>query len=136
MYPEEMVKPMRAELTQAGFQELYTAEDVEQALAKEGTTLVVVNSVCGCAARNARPGARFSLDNEKKPDHIVTVFAGVDKEAVNAAREKMFPFPPSSPCMALFKNGELVHMLERHHIEGHPAEVIAENLKEAYNENC
>lgn len=136
MYPEEMVKPMRAELTQAGFQELYTAEDVEQALAKEGTTLVVVNSVCGCAARNARPGARFSLDNEKKPDHIVTVFAGVDREAVNAAREKMFPFPPSSPCMALFKNGELVHMLERHHIEGHPAEVIAENLKEAYNENC
>lgn len=136
MYPEEMVKPMREELTLAGFQELYTAGDVEQALAKEGTTLVVVNSVCGCAARNARPGARFSLDNAKKPDHIVTVFAGVDKDAVNAAREKMFPFPPSSPCMALFKNGELVHMLERHHIEGHPAEVIAENLKEAYNENC
>jgi len=136
MYPEEMVKPMREELTLAGFQELYTAEDVEQALAKSGTTLVVVNSVCGCAARNARPGARFSLDNEKKPDQIVTVFAGVDREAVNAAREKMFPFPPSSPCMALFKDGELVHMLERHHIEGHPAEVIAENLKEAYNQNC
>lgn len=136
MYPEEMVKPMREELTLAGFQELYTAQDVEQALAKSGTTLVVVNSVCGCAARNARPGARFSLDNEKKPDQIVTVFAGVDKEAVNAAREKMFPFPPSSPCMALFKDGELVHMLERHHIEGHPAEVIAENLKEAYNQNC
>lgn len=131
-----MVKPMREELTLAGFQELYTAEDVEQALAKSGTTLVVVNSVCGCAARNARPGARFSLDNEKKPDQIVTVFAGVDREAVNAAREKMFPFPPSSPCMALFKDGELVHMLERHHIEGHPAEVIAENLKEAYNQNC
>jgi len=136
MYPEEMVKPMREELTLAGFQELYTANDVEQALAKEGTTLLVVNSVCGCAARNARPGARFSLDNEKTPDNIVTVFAGVDKDAVNAAREKMFPFPPSSPCMALFKNGELVHMLERHHIEGHPAEVIAENLKEAYNQNC
>ncbi|WP_177761271.1 BrxA/BrxB family bacilliredoxin [Flavobacterium sp. I3-2] len=136
MYPEEIVKPMREELTLAGFQELYTASDVEQALSKPGTTLVVVNSVCGCAARNARPGARFSLDNEKKPDHIVTVFAGVDKEAVNAAREKMFPFPPSSPCMALFKDGELVHMLERHHIEGHPAEVIAENLKEAYNQNC
>ncbi len=131
-----MVKPMREELTLAGFQELYTAEDVEQALAKSGTTLVVVNSVCGCAARNARPGARFSLDNDKKPDQIVTVFAGVDREAVNAAREKMFPFPPSSPCMALFKDGELVHMLERHHIEGHPAEVIAENLKEAYNQNC
>jgi len=136
MYPEEMVKPMREELTLVGFQELYTAEDVEQALAKSGTTLIVVNSVCGCAARNARPGARFSLDNDKKPDQIVTVFAGVDKEAVNAAREKMFPFPPSSPCMALFKDGELVHMLERHHIEGHPAEVIAENLKEAYNQNC
>jgi len=136
MYPEEMVKPMREELTLAGFQELYTAEDVEQALAKSGTTLIVVNSVCGCAARNARPGARFSLDNEKKPDQIVTVFAGVDREAVNAAREKMFPFPPSSPCIALFKDGELVHMLERHHIEGHPAEVIAENLKEAYNQNC
>lgn len=136
MYPEEIVKPMREELTLAGFQELYTAADVEEVLAKPGTTLLVVNSVCGCAARNARPGARFSLDNEKKPDHIVTVFAGVDKEAVNAAREKMFPFPPTSPCMALFKNGELVHMLERHHIEGHPAEVIAENLKEAYNQNC
>nr|WP_297307167.1 BrxA/BrxB family bacilliredoxin [uncultured Flavobacterium sp.] len=136
MYPEEIVKPMREELTLAGFQELYTAADVEEILAKPGTTLVVVNSVCGCAARNARPGARFSLDNEKKPDHIVTVFAGVDKEAVAAAREKMFPFPPSSPCMALFKDGELVHMLERHHIEGHPAEVIAENLKEAYNQNC
>lgn len=136
MYPEEMVKPMREELTLAGFQELYTAADVEQALAKSGTTLLVVNSVCGCAARNARPGARFSLDNEKTPDHIVTVFAGVDKDAVTAAREKMFPFPPSSPCMALFKDGELVHMLERHHIEGHPAEIIAENLKEAYNKNC
>lgn len=127
---------MQEELTSAGFQALYTSQEVENALAKEGTTLVVVNSVCGCAARNARPGARMSLDNAKKPDHIVTVFAGVDKEAVDAAREKMFPFPPSSPSMALFKNGELVHMLERHHIEGHPAEVIAENLKEAYNEHC
>lgn len=136
MYPEEIVKPMREELTAAGFQELYTAHDVQNALGKEGTTLVVVNSVCGCAARNARPGARMSLDNTKTPTHIVTVFAGVDREAVDAAREKMFPFPPSSPSMALFKNGELVHMLERHHIEGHPAEVIAENLKEAYNEYC
>ncbi len=136
MYPEEIVKPMREELTTAGFQELYTAQDVQDALAKDGTTLVVVNSVCGCAARNARPGARMSLDNTKTPNHIVTVFAGVDREAVDAAREKMFPFPPSSPSMALFKNGELVHMLERHHIEGHPAEVIAENLKEAYNEYC
>lgn len=136
MYPEEMVRPMRAELTDAGFQELYTAEDVVNTIDQEGTTLVVVNSVCGCAARNARPGAIMSLENEKKPTRIVTVFAGVDKEAVNAAREKMFPVPPSSPSMALFKNGELVHILERHHIEGRPAELIAENLKDAYNENC
>lgn len=136
MYPEEMVKPMRAELTEAGFQELYSAEAVETALAKEGTTLVVVNSVCGCAARNARPGAKMSLEGSKKPDHLVTVFAGLDKEAVDAARQHMFPFPPSSPSMALFKNGELVHMLERHHIEGRPAELIADNLKDAYNEFC
>jgi len=136
MYPEEIVKPMREELVAVGFQELYTAKEVEDTLSKAGTTLVVVNSVCGCAARNARPGARLSLDNEKTPDHIVTVFAGVDKDAVDAARTKMFPFPPSSPSMALFKNGELVHMLERHHIEGHPAETISENLKEAYNEYC
>ena len=134
MYPEEMVKPMRAELSDAGFQDLYSAETVEQAINKEGTTLVVVNSVCGCAARNARPGAKMSLDNAKKPSNLVTVFAGVDKEAVDKAREHMFPFPPSSPCMALFKDGELVHMLERHHIEGRPAELIAENLKDAYNE--
>jgi putative YphP/YqiW family bacilliredoxin len=136
MYPEEMVKPMRAELTDAGFQDLYSAETVEQAISKTGTTLVVVNSVCGCAARNARPGAKMSLENAKKPSNLVTVFAGVDKEAVDKAREHMFPFPPSSPCMALFKDGELVHMLERHHIEGRPAELIAENLKDAYNEFC
>jgi putative YphP/YqiW family bacilliredoxin len=136
MYPEEMVKPMRAELSDAGFQDLYSAETVEQAISKEGTTLVVVNSVCGCAARNARPGAKMSLENVKKPSNLVTVFAGVDKEAVDKAREHMFPFPPSSPCMALFKDGELVHMLERHHIEGRPAELIAENLKDAYNEFC
>lgn len=136
MYPEEMVKPMRAELSEAGFQDLYSAETVEQAISKEGTTLVVVNSVCGCAARNARPGAKMSLDNAKKPSNLVTVFAGVDREAVDKAREHMFPFPPSSPCMALFKDGELVHMLERHHIEGRPAELIAENLKDAYNEFC
>ena len=136
MYPAEIVKPMQEELTSAGFQSLHTPAEVEAAFAKEGTTLVVVNSVCGCAARNARPGAVMSLANEKKPTNIVTVFAGVDKDAVNVAREKMFPFPPSSPSMALFKNGELVHMLERHHIEGNPAEIIAENLKEAYNEHC
>ncbi|SEQ19628.1 BrxA/BrxB family bacilliredoxin [Flavobacterium urocaniciphilum] len=136
MYPEEMVRPMRAELSEAGFQDLYSAEEVKNALSKEGTTLVVVNSVCGCAARNARPGAKMSLDNAKKPSNLITVFAGVDKEAVTEAREHMFPFPPSSPCMALFKDGELVHMLERHHIEGRPAELIAENLKDAYNEFC
>ena len=136
MYPEEMVRPMQAELTVAGFQELHTAEAVENALKAAGTTLVVINSVCGCAARNARPGAKMSLDNAKKPDHLVTVFAGVDKEAVDAARQHMFPFPPSSPSMALFKDGELVHMLERHHIEGRPAEMIAENLKDAFNEFC
>ena len=136
MYPEEMVKPMRTELSEAGFQDLYSAETVEQAISKTGTTLVIVNSVCGCAARNARPGAKMSLDNAKKPSNLVTVFAGVDKEAVDKAREHMFPFPPSSPCMALFKDGELVHMLERHHIEGRPAELIAENLKDAYNEFC
>ncbi|PHX62448.1 MAG: hypothetical protein CK517_00335 [Flavobacteriales bacterium] len=136
MYPEEMVKPMRAELSDAGFQDLYSAEAVEQAISKTGTTLVVVNSVCGCAARNARPGAKMSLENVKKPSNLVTVFAGVDKEAVDKVREHMFPFPPSSPCMALFKDGELVHMLERHHIEGRPAELIAENLQDAFNEYC
>jgi putative YphP/YqiW family bacilliredoxin len=136
MYPEEIVKPMRQELVDAGFSALYTADEVEAALSKEGTTLVVVNSVCGCAARNARPGAIMSLNGEKKPAQIVTVFAGVDKDAVDAARQHMFPFPPSSPSMALFKDGELVHMLERHHIEGNPAELIAENLIDAYKEYC
>ena len=136
MYPEELVRPMRAELSDAGFKELYTADEVKNELSKEGTTLVVVNSVCGCAARNARPGAKMSLDNGKTPNNLVTVFAGVDREAVDEARAHMFPFPPSSPSMALFKNGELVHMLERHHIEGRPAEMIAENLKDAYNEYC
>ncbi|WP_282134781.1 BrxA/BrxB family bacilliredoxin [Seonamhaeicola maritimus] len=136
MYPAELVKPMREDLTNVGFEELQTPEAVEAALAKEGTTLVVVNSVCGCAAANARPGARMSLQNAKKPNNITTVFAGVDKEAVAKAREFMIPFPPSSPCMALFKDGELVHMLERHHIEGRPAELIAENLVDAYNEHC
>ncbi|MEY8849365.1 BrxA/BrxB family bacilliredoxin [Psychroserpens sp. XS_ASV72] len=136
MYPAELVKPMREDLTRVGFEELHTSEAVETALAKEGTTLVVVNSVCGCAAANARPGARMSLQNAKRPDHIVTVFAGVDREAVDTARAHMVPFPPSSPSMALFKDGELVHMLERHHIEGRPAELIAENLMDAYNEHC
>ena len=136
MYPPELVKPMREELTNIGFAQLHTPQDVTDALSKEGTTLVVINSVCGCAAANARPGARMSLQNDNKPDHLVTVFAGVDREAVDTARAQMVPFPPSSPSMALFKNGELVHMLERHHIEGRPADMIAENLKGAYNEYC
>jgi bacilliredoxin len=136
MYPEELVKPMREDLTNIGFAELHTEQDVTEALAKEGTTLMVVNSVCGCAAANARPGAQMSLQNAKTPNHLVTVFAGVDREAVDAARSQMVPFPPSSPSMALFKNGELMHMLERHHIEGRPAEMIADNLKSAYDEFC
>ena len=136
MYPAELVKPMREDLTNVGFEELQTVSDVDAAIAKKGTTLVVVNSVCGCAAANARPGARMSLQNTKRPDNLVTVFAGVDKEATDKAREYMIPFPPSSPCMALFKDGELVHMLERHHIEGRPAELIATNLIDAYNEHC
>lgn len=136
MYPAELVKPMREDLTNVGFEELHTPEGVEAALAKEGTTLVVVNSVCGCAAANARPGARMSLQNAKRPNHLVTVFAGVDREATDKARSYMIPFPPSSPSMALFKDGELVHMLERHHIEGRPAELIAENLMDAYNDHC
>jgi len=136
MYPAELVKPMRADLTNVGFEELQTAEAVDKAMEKEGTTLVVVNSVCGCAAANARPGARMSLENAKKPSNLVTVFAGVDREATDKARAHMVPFPPSSPSIALFKDGELVHMLERHHIEGRPAELIAENLMDAYNEHC
>ncbi|MEZ4875238.1 MAG: BrxA/BrxB family bacilliredoxin [Flavobacteriaceae bacterium] len=136
MYPEALVKPMREDLTKIGFTELFTADEVDEAIHQEGTTLVVVNSVCGCAAANARPGARISLQNTKTPDRLVTVFAGVDFEAVDAARALMVPFPPSSPSMALFKNGELVHMLERHHIEGRSADMIAENLKSAYDEYC
>jgi len=136
MYPAELVKPMREDLTNVGFEELHTTEAVEAAMAKEGTTLVVINSVCGCAAANARPGARMSLQNAKRPDHLVTTFAGVDKDATDKARSFMVPFPPSSPSMALFKDGELVHMLERHHIEGRPAELIAENLVDAFNEHC
>lgn len=136
MYPEELVKPMRDDLALAGFEELYTANAVEETINQDGTVLVVVNSVCGCAAANARPAAKLSLQNDKKPDRTVTVFAGVDTEAVNAARNLMIPFPPSSPSMALFRNGELVHMIERHHIEGRPAEIISENLTEAYNEFC
>lgn len=136
MYPPELVQPMKDELTSVGFEELTSAPEVTEALKREGTTLVLVNSVCGCAAANARPGAKMSLANDKKPTHLVTVFAGVDREATDKARSEMLPFPPSSPSMALFKDGELVHMLERHHIEGRPAEMISENLKGAYNEHC
>jgi len=136
MYPAELVKPMGEDLTSVGFEELQNGADVDAALAKKGTTLVVVNSVCGCAAANARPGARLSLQNAKRPDMLTTVFAGVDKEATEKARAYMMPFPPSSPSIALFKDGELVHMLERHHIEGRPAELIAENLVDAYNDYC
>ena len=136
MYPQEIVQPMRDELTAVGFKQINDVEQVEAEINASGTTLVVVNSICGCAAANARPGVRFSLDNEKVPSNLVTVFAGVDREATDAARALMVPFPPSSPSMALFKNGELVHMLERHHIEGRNADMIAENLRNAFNEHC
>ncbi len=137
MYPPELVAPMKADLTSAGYKELLTADDVDQAInAQEGTALVVLNSVCGCAAANARPAAKMALENAKVPDHLLTVFAGVDKEAVDQARKYMLPYPPSSPSMALFKDGKLVHFIERHHIEGRPAEMIAENLTAAFDEFC
>lgn len=136
MYPEEIVQPMRLELVNAGFTELHTAQEVDNILKEKGTTLIMVNSVCGCAAGSARPGTIMSLCSSKKPDNLTTVFAGVDTEATLKAREHMVPFPPSSPSIALFKDGELVHMLERHHIEGRPAEMIAENLIDAYAEYC
>ncbi len=136
MYPEELVLPMRKQLTDQGFSELKSVEDVDEMISNEGTTLVVVNSVCGCAAANARPGAITSLSNDKKPDHLTTAFAGVDLGGGGKIKYYLAPFPPSSPAIALFKNGELVHMLERHHIEGRSAEMISQNLKGAYNEYC
>ena len=136
MYPEELVYPMRKQLTDQGFDELKSIDDVENMVSNKGTTLVVVNSVCGCAAANARPGAITSLVNDKKPDHLTTVFSGVDRDAVEKVRYYLAPFPPSSPAIDLFKDGELVHMLERHHIEGRSAEMISQNLKGAYNEHC
>ena len=136
MYPADLVMPMKAELTDKGFQDLTSAEQVNDALKQPGTTLVMVNSVCGCAAGAARPGVIYSLTGDKKPDHLTTVFAGFDTEAVAEARRHFAPFPPSSPCVALFKDGELVHMLERHHIEGNPAGAIAANLQAAYEEFC
>ncbi len=136
MYPKEIVLPMKNELTSHGFEDLDTVEKVDQAMQKGGTELLVINSVCGCAAGSARPGVLLSLENDKKPEHLLTSFAGYDTDAVAKAREYLLPFPPSSPAIALFKDSELVHMLERHHIEGHSAEAIAENLKSAYEEYC
>ena len=136
MYPPELTAPMEAQLVQAGFSALHSASEVENTLKLEGTTLVVVNSVCGCAAGTARPGVIASLEGAAKPNNLATVFAGVDGEAVSKAREFMVPFPPSSPAVALFKDGQLVHMLERHHIEGRSAEMISAHLSEAYNEFC
>ena len=136
MYSEELVIPMKEELTENGFKDLTTPEQVVEALGQKGTTLLVINSVCGCSAGAARPGVLYSLTGDKKPDHLVTTFAGFDTEAVAEARKHMAPFPPSSPSIALFKDGELVHMIERHHIEGHPAGAIATNLQAAYEEFC
>jgi len=138
MYPEELVRPMRAELATIGFDELKSATEVENHLKeKKGTTLLVINSVCGCAAGTARPGVAMALDNsEKKPVNLATVFAGVDQEATAKAREYTLPFPPSSPSIALFKDGELVHFVERHHIEGRPAEIIGEHLSGVFEEYC
>ena len=138
MYPEELVAPMRTDLTSVGFEELKTAEAVDKHLTDhKGTTLMVINSVCGCAAGAARPGVKWAVEmTNKKPDHLTTVFAGVDQEAVAKAREYTLPYPPSSPSIALFKDGELVHFVERHHIEGRNAEMIGNHLLEVFNEYC
>lgn len=138
MYPEELVAPMRADLTSVGFKELKTAGEVDEHLKDhEGTTLMVINSVCGCAAGAARPGVKMAVQHsEKKPSHLTTVFAGVDADAVQKAREYTLPYPPSSPSIALFKNGELVHFVERHHIEGRSAEMIGDHLVGVFNEFC
>tara|TARA_B100000780_G_scaffold13775_1_gene9296 strand:+ start:1595 stop:2005 length:411 start_codon:yes stop_codon:yes gene_type:complete len=136
MYPAELVKPMREDLTSVGFIELTDSNDVKTNIANSKSAVLIVNSVCGCAAANARPGVKDSLNNDKKPEQLFTVFAGVDKEATDSARNLMIPFPPSSPCIAIFKDGELVHMLERHHIEGRSSEIISENLKQAYDQYC
>lgn len=137
MYPPELVAPMKEDLTSAGFKQLTSAEEVDQTIKNnEGSLLVVVNSVCGCAAGNMRPGVKQSLEADVKPSTLTTVFAGVDGEAVAQARKYFLPFPPSSPSIALFKDGKLVHFLERHHIEGGSAEMISDNLKEAYKQFC
>ncbi|MFY7651858.1 MAG: BrxA/BrxB family bacilliredoxin [Chitinophagaceae bacterium] len=137
MYPAEIVLPMKAELTEAGFDELVTKEAVDNALTKEGTTLVVINSVCGCAAGTCRPGVIMAVNNAlKRPDNLVTSFAGFDVEAVKAVREHLLPYPPSSPAIALFKDGSLVSMVERHQIEGRPAQIIAQHLISEFNKYC
>lgn len=137
MYPQEIVIPMMEELTDNGFENLSTPEAVEASLAQEGTNLLVINSVCGCSAGTARPGVLLAVANtEKKPDHLSTSFAGFDIEAVNKVREHLLPYPPSSPAIALFKNGELVHFIERHQIEGRSAQMIAQNLMAAFEEYC
>ncbi|HEY5690547.1 MAG TPA: BrxA/BrxB family bacilliredoxin [Cyclobacteriaceae bacterium] len=138
MYPEQLVAPMRTDLTSVGFKELKTPEEVDQELKdQKGTTLLVINSVCGCAAGAARPGVKWAVQNsEKKPDHLTTVFAGADLEAVAKARQYTLPYPPSSPSIALFKDGELVHFVERHHIEGRNAQMIGEHLVQVFDEFC
>ena len=137
MYPEQLVAPMRTDLTSAGFTELKTPQDVEKQISTKVTTLLVINSVCGCAAGAARPGVKWALQNStKKPDHLTTVFAGVDKDAVSKAREFTLPYPPSSPAIALFKDGELLHFVERHHIEGRNAQMIGSHLVEVFEEYC
>jgi putative YphP/YqiW family bacilliredoxin len=136
MYPEYLVAPMREDLTKVGFQDLKSAEEVDAVIKGEGTVFVVVNSVCGCAAANARPAAKIASQHAKHPSKLVTVFAGVEKEAVDKARSYMLPYPPSSPSMALFKDGKLVHIIERHQIEGRPAQMIADNLIGAFEQYC
>jgi putative YphP/YqiW family bacilliredoxin len=137
MYPEDLLKPMRAELTQIGFQELRTVDDVEKALPEKGTTLVVVNSICGCAARMARPAVKMALEGSAaKPEHLTTVFAGQDKDATDRARSYFTGYPPSSPSIALLKDGEIVYMMERWQIEGRPAPEIAKDLEAAFEEHC
>ena len=137
MYPAELVAPMKTDLTSAGFEELLTPESVDSTLNNSsGTVLLVVNSVCGCAAGNARPAVKMAVENEKRPAKLTTVFAGVDTDAVARARKFMLPYPPSSPSIALFKDGKLVHFIERHHIEGRPAQMISDNLKMAFEQYC
>ncbi|MES2389934.1 MAG: BrxA/BrxB family bacilliredoxin [Bacteroidota bacterium] len=140
MYPEHLVAPMRQELVNAGFKELKTADDVDKVLTPDsGNVLLVFNSVCGCAAGTARPGVKLALQRTpegERPDTLVTAFAGVDTAAVIRARELTAPYPPSSPAIALFQNGELVHFVERHHIEGRSAEVIAQHLSGVFEEFC